>query len=82
MPYPHLITRFCSASYAETVSQVANGMALAEPDQKVMRLVSWLFGVPIGEVKRDLRSTWAAQRQSEQNDRDPTGGRTRQKPGR
>lgn len=74
---PKLETRFCSASYSETVSWLANSMALAEPEPKTVALLSWMYNMPIGEVRRNIKEIWIAQRRSEQNDRDPTGGRSK-----
>jgi hypothetical protein len=76
---PKLETRFCSASYSEAVSWLANGMALAEPEHKVVVLLSWMYDMPIGEVRRNIKDIWSAQRRSEQNDRDPTGGRSKKR---
>lgn len=76
---PKVETRFCSASYAEAVSWLANSMALAEPERKVVMLLSWMYDIPISEVRRNIKEIWAAQRKSEQNDRDPTGRKLKQK---
>ncbi len=56
---------FTSASYQETINELVQRMALAEPHVQTVKTISWLFNVPEGDVKKHVRLLWTHSRKME-----------------
>lgn len=65
-----LRTAFTSASYHETIQQLAGQMATANPHVQTVKVIAWLFGVPFGDVQQDIKDVWAYVMRREQNERE------------
>lgn len=60
---------FTSASYRETLDELVSKMALAEPNVQTVKLIAWLFNVPVHQVKEHVRALWANSRKNENEDK-------------
>lgn len=56
-------------TYGECLLHAVKDLGTSTPDQQTLRLMSWLFSLPISVVKQDCQEVWQRLRRSEQ-DRD------------
>jgi hypothetical protein len=62
-------TAFTSASYRETLAELVARMATAEPHVHVVKTIAWLFAIPEGEVRKDIKVLWKHLRFTENNEK-------------
>lgn len=64
-----LPTKFTEASYREALDELVSRMATAEPPMQTLKLLAWLFDIPMTEVRGHVRMLWSRSRSLENEDR-------------
>lgn len=55
------------ASYGEAVAYAVRDLGTATPHTQTLKLLAWLYDMPLSTVRRDCQEYWGRQRRQDNN---------------